>query len=305
MIVFVSSLLRCSLCDSSKTNICIFQMFHSASIAELNEQLQFRVLSDKLDHDHGHMKISITCPSYTRGVQGILNAIRRTIIGSVPTMRIDDVWCDASTTSADLDEIYFKMGQIPITIDPRLFHSESFDDDRQCFRPDFQLTAGVGHGIGYRPTKHPVGTLLPECPPNVASQQLLFTMDVTCYFDEVKKCMVNENVTSGHLQWIRLPGQEHIPAPTWPQNLVIRQGLKEGERIRCEQIIALKGCGSEHTKWRGANAHVIELERGNDQHFIFTITSLDGNPVVDYYWKEALKLLQQKFVRIAEGTCAG
>lgn len=272
--------------------------FYTESVQELADNISLTIDSDELDHVNGHMKIIASCPHHIEGASMVLNTISRVILADVPTMRIDDIYVDPKYNNVKLNCIPRReLGQMHIKIDPTLFDYEwNSHDEEGEFQPSFRTTAQDGFGVGRRPTKPLFAQPVDHPIHPTAKEALLFELDVKCYYDDKAKKLINSVVTTGHLTWIRMPGQEHLSPPEWNKNVPLYK-MTEGQHMCLRPIYALKGSGTEHTKWRGANAWMIH--KGKD--FLLTIDALDGNSV-HYYWQEALRILTKKFNRLADAA---
>ena len=153
----------------------------------------------------------------------VANALRRILIGELPTMAIEYVYIHNNSSVIQDEVLAHRMGLLPVQADPRLFE----------FAP--------------KPEVDPSDDELKHKPE--ANNTLEFRLKVKC--TRQGNTVVNSHVTSSMLEWVPLEGQEHLAGPNQPgivdDDIVIaRLGPGQEIDLTCHCI---KGIGREHAKW--------------------------------------------------------
>ncbi len=238
-----------------------------------------------------------------------ISSLRRTIIGSVPSMRIDKRWYGPKQNIQPGSEssLDFAFGWIPILTNPDLFEMEPItitDGFQKKFTPDYIINDKNGHGIYGRPHYPKEGSFTPN-PPSLdsidPSTTLVFELYKKCYWDADQQKLVNQSVFAQDIKWIPIGNQlEKLinDVPKFPPNYWLYD-LGENE---CIHVIlhAVKGHGDEHGKWKGANCYFYDTDESeeanlnkNDVQFIVESLNYPHCLAPDYYLKTGIKQLKQ------------
>ncbi|KAI9095509.1 DNA-directed RNA polymerase [Phlyctochytrium arcticum] len=154
----------------------------------------------------------------------LANALRRIMIGEVPTMAIEKFYV-MNNTSIMHDEILAqRLGLVPIKADPRLFEFRRGEDD-----------------------------------PPTDLNTIVFKLSARCEANENAPVQavhpdekyVNANVYTSHLEWIPQGEQDtrfkHDPIRPVHNDILLTK-LRPGQEIELE-LHCQKGIGKEHAKW--------------------------------------------------------
>ncbi|BFZ07020.1 hypothetical protein BsWGS_10059 [Bradybaena similaris] len=152
----------------------------------------------------------------------IANAIRRILIAEVPTMAIDSVHIFNNTSVVQDEVLAHRLGLLPIKADPRLFEYKQKDSTEPTSEDTIQFRLKM------------------KCTRNN------ITTDATDPAVLYKNCKVH----SRDLEWIPLPGQEHLKSkgirPVEDDILITL--LRPGHELDID-MFCVKGIGKDHAKF--------------------------------------------------------
>ncbi|GKA52630.1 DNA-directed RNA polymerases I and III subunit RPAC1 isoform X1 [Tanacetum coccineum] len=167
----------------------------------------------------------------------IANAFRRILISEVPTMAIEKVLIQYSSSVVQDEVLAHRLGLVPIKVDPRLFDYMSENDvpnEKNCIVFDLHFKNEKGSGERRTVYSHDL-KWLPS-----GSQYLLPTESTT---DPSSKPKTYTSFTSSQES---LPEFSENPITIMPE--IILSKLGPGQEIELEAH-AVKGMGKTHAKW--------------------------------------------------------
>jgi len=167
---------------------------------------------------------------------GIANALRRIMIGEVPSIAIDVVNVFQNTSIFCDEVLCHRIGLVPLRVDPdKLEQADiALAEDDCSYKP-------IEENHDFDPSNALLFTIKAKCSNNPKAPPLA---------DE-KLRYINSEVYSKHLTWVPQGDQEERfgdfpPKPLYEDILIAK--LRPGQEIEME-CFAIKGIGKIHAKW--------------------------------------------------------
>jgi len=192
----------------------------------------------------------------------IVNAIRGIVMNETPSVRCEHLFVKTNESVVINQTLAQRLGQLRIGLPAHHLRYEYEADGpigvvapTTVYPPDYTFSNKRGHGVGKRPGFPDASTLLKEMPVADPDMELVFDLDVTCYFDFERECLVHDHVWSQDLVWRPIGDQA---ARFAIGDIQLKHGvclarLAEGQRLAF-QVWACKGIAFEHAKWSCAQA---------------------------------------------------